>query len=244
MGPYFNEMIRIRIQIGNEIPHIAGMWDFCAEQITSSHLKWQKCYQITEHEKLSFWMSILKCVCEMYICAFIFAYSRSLSFSPCFSPFLISKGLSFANASDGGALAPGMLPFWTALAAYIITREVPNKWRRIGLAMILFGGLMVSLWQVLVEANEGVLNLSPDITCRWPAPCSAKWPQRATAGRAASRSCRTSRPRPRGWRGRPPYPARPTSPWTLPSFGLRFWQQASRMFNFLLSKLDGFLQLD
>ena len=70
-----------------------------------------------------------------------------------FSPFLISKGLSYANASDGGALAPGMLPFWTALAAYIITREVPNKWRRIGLAMILFGGLMVSLWQVLVDAN-------------------------------------------------------------------------------------------
>ena len=58
MGPYFNEMIRIRIQIGNEIPHIAGMWDFCAEQITSSHLKWQKCYQITEHEKLSFWIWI------------------------------------------------------------------------------------------------------------------------------------------------------------------------------------------
>ena len=72
-----------------------------------------------------------------------------------FSPFLISKGLSYANASDGGALAPGMLPFWTALAAYMITREVPNKWRRIGLAMILFGGLMVSLWQVLVDANEG-----------------------------------------------------------------------------------------
>ena len=42
MGPYFNEMIRIRIQIGNEIPHIAGMWDFCAEQITSSHLKCAK----------------------------------------------------------------------------------------------------------------------------------------------------------------------------------------------------------
>ena len=51
-------------------------------------------------------------------------------------------------------------------------------------------------------------------------------------------------PRPRGWRGRPPYPARPTSPWTLPSFGLRFWQQASRLSNFLLSILDGFLQLD
>ena len=51
MGPYFNEMIRIRIQIGNEIPHIAGMWDFCAEQITSSHLK---CAKVLPDQKKSF----------------------------------------------------------------------------------------------------------------------------------------------------------------------------------------------
>ena len=37
-----------------------------------------------------------------------------------FSPYLISKGLSYAPTSDGGALAPGMLLFWTALAAYIL----------------------------------------------------------------------------------------------------------------------------
>ena len=33
-------------------------------------------------------------------------------------PYIVSSGLSFAPASDGGVLAPGMLPFWTALAAF------------------------------------------------------------------------------------------------------------------------------
>ena len=42
-------------------------------------------------------------------------------------PYLISSGVYYAPASDAGALAPGMLPFWTALFAFIITGEKPSK---------------------------------------------------------------------------------------------------------------------
>ena len=44
-------------------------------------------------------------------------------------PYLISTGVYYAPASDAGALAPGMLPFWTALFAFIITGEKPTKIR-------------------------------------------------------------------------------------------------------------------
>jgi drug/metabolite transporter (DMT)-like permease len=64
-------------------------------------------------------------------------------------------GLSFAPASDGGALAPGMLPFWTALAAYAMAGEVPGPRRRVGLAMILAGAMVVSLWQILAGTVDG-----------------------------------------------------------------------------------------
>lgn len=70
-------------------------------------------------------------------------------------PFVVSKGLDFAPASDGGALAPGMLPFWTTLAAFALAGEVPGPRRRIGLAMILTGAMIVSLWQVASGADDG-----------------------------------------------------------------------------------------
>ncbi|MEO0545985.1 MAG: DMT family transporter [Pseudomonadota bacterium] len=69
-------------------------------------------------------------------------------------PFVVSLGLAYAPASDGGALAPGMLPFWTALAAYALAGEVPGPRRRIGLAMILGGAVVVSLWQIIAGADE------------------------------------------------------------------------------------------
>lgn len=72
-----------------------------------------------------------------------------------FFPFVISTGLAYAPASDGGALAPGMLPFWTALAAYVIAGEVTGPRRRIGLAMILAGAMIVSLWQVFSGTVDG-----------------------------------------------------------------------------------------
>lgn len=70
-------------------------------------------------------------------------------------PYTVSKGLAYAPASDAGALAPGMLPFWTALAAFILTREIPGPKRRIGLAMILAGAITVGLWQIMAGAENG-----------------------------------------------------------------------------------------
>ena len=70
-------------------------------------------------------------------------------------PYVVSKGLAYAPASDGGALAPGMLPFWTALAAWALMGDVPGPRRRIGLAMILVGAAVVSLWQIVAGAADG-----------------------------------------------------------------------------------------
>ena len=71
-------------------------------------------------------------------------------------PYIVSSGLSFAPASDGGVLAPGMLPFWTALAAFFILGEKLDKVRRTGLFIILVGALMVGLWQIIFNSGEGV----------------------------------------------------------------------------------------
>ena len=38
-------------------------------------------------------------------------------------PAILMAGLQFAPASDAGALAPGMLPFWTALVAAAMLGE-------------------------------------------------------------------------------------------------------------------------
>ena len=71
-------------------------------------------------------------------------------------PYIVSSGLSFAPASDGGVLAPGMLPFWTALAAFFILGEKLDQVRRTGLFIILVGALMVGLWQIIFNSDEGV----------------------------------------------------------------------------------------
>ena len=70
-------------------------------------------------------------------------------------PAILMAGLQFAPASDAGALAPGMLPFWTALVAAAMLGEVPGPRRKIGLGMILAGAMMVGLWQALVDAESG-----------------------------------------------------------------------------------------
>lgn len=69
-------------------------------------------------------------------------------------PFVVSTGLAYAPASDGGALAPGMLPFWTALAAFVLAGEVTGPRRRLGLVMILAGAMIVSLWQIIAGPDE------------------------------------------------------------------------------------------
>ena len=68
-------------------------------------------------------------------------------------PYIVSSGLVYAAASDGGALAPGILPFWTALAVFFITKERPNGFRKLGLALILSGALIVSLWDVFFTSS-------------------------------------------------------------------------------------------
>lgn len=70
-------------------------------------------------------------------------------------PAIIMIGLTYAPASDAGPLAPGTLPFWTALAAWALMGEVPGPRRRLGLVLILAGAAMVSLWQIAAENHPG-----------------------------------------------------------------------------------------
>ncbi len=68
-------------------------------------------------------------------------------------PYLISSGVYYAPASDAGALAPGMLPFWTALFAFIIVGERPTKLRSLGLIIILAGAFLVGSYSILRASN-------------------------------------------------------------------------------------------
>ena len=68
-------------------------------------------------------------------------------------PYFVSLGLSFASASDAGALAPGLLPFWTALFSWLILGELISKIRLVGLAIILLGATLVGLWQIVGNAE-------------------------------------------------------------------------------------------
>ena len=69
-------------------------------------------------------------------------------------PYLISTGVYYAPASDAGALAAGMLPFWTALFAFIITGETPTKIRFLGLAIILLGAFLVGSYSILSSSGQ------------------------------------------------------------------------------------------
>ena len=71
-------------------------------------------------------------------------------------PYFVSLGLSFASASDAGALAPGMLPFWTALFSWLILGELISRIRLVGLAIILFGATLVGVWQIVGNAEPDV----------------------------------------------------------------------------------------
>ena len=64
-------------------------------------------------------------------------------------PYFVSLGLSFASASDAGALAPGMLPFWTALFSWLILGESISRIRFLGLLIILFGATLIGVWQIV-----------------------------------------------------------------------------------------------
>ena len=71
-------------------------------------------------------------------------------------PYLISTGVYYAPASDAGALAAGMLPFWTALFAFIIAGEKPSKIRFFGLLIIVVGALLVGSYSVLSSNGQDI----------------------------------------------------------------------------------------
>ena len=94
-------------------------------------------------------------------------------------PYVVSKVLAFAPASDGGALAPGMFPFWAALAAYGLAGDVPGPGRSLGWAMILLGALLLSLWPILKGGSDGawrghLIFLSGPVFGRYIPLCFAK----------------------------------------------------------------------
>ncbi|MAT88688.1 MAG: hypothetical protein CL532_09125 [Aestuariivita sp.] len=64
-------------------------------------------------------------------------------------PYVIAEGLYYASVSDAGALAPGTLPFWAALFAFLILGERPNRIKIVGLAFILVGAMFVGVWKIL-----------------------------------------------------------------------------------------------
>ena len=81
----------------------------------------------------------------------IFALGASALF-----PWVLSMGLYYSPASNAGALGPGTLPFWTALIAFLITSEKPNRSRKVGLFVILLGALVIGIVQF--ETNYGDLT--------------------------------------------------------------------------------------
>lgn len=70
-------------------------------------------------------------------------------------PYLLSSALLFAPASDAGILAPGTLPFWSALSAFILLGDRPTKTCQLGLLCILAGALSIALWEVFFAASAG-----------------------------------------------------------------------------------------
>lgn len=70
-------------------------------------------------------------------------------------PALVITGLHFAPASDAGPLAPGTLPFWTALVAWLLMGERQGPRRLAGLALIFVGAAMVGLWGAVSGAEPG-----------------------------------------------------------------------------------------
>ena len=72
-------------------------------------------------------------------------------------PYIVSSGLSFAPASDGGVLVPGMLPFWTALAAFLILGEKLDKYVELDCLLYLLERAIGWLCkQILFNSDEGV----------------------------------------------------------------------------------------
>jgi drug/metabolite transporter (DMT)-like permease len=70
-------------------------------------------------------------------------------------PYFLSSALQFAPASDAGILAPGTLPFWAALSAFLLMGDRPNKVRQVGLLCIIAGALSIAIWEILLTSSNG-----------------------------------------------------------------------------------------
>ncbi len=71
---------------------------------------------------------------------------------------LAYSAFTFAPAAHGSVLMPGLLPLTTALLSVLLLGEVLNKGRKLGLLLILCGGLLVggaSIWQAYAASSSG-----------------------------------------------------------------------------------------
>jgi drug/metabolite transporter (DMT)-like permease len=71
---------------------------------------------------------------------------------------LAYSAFTYAPAAHGSVLMPGLLPLSTALLSVLLLGEVLNKGRKLGLLLILGGGMLVggaSLWQAYVDSASG-----------------------------------------------------------------------------------------
>ena len=71
---------------------------------------------------------------------------------------LAYSAFTFAPAAHGSVLMPGLLPLSTALLSVLLLGEVLNRGRKLGLLLILCGGLLVggaSIWQAYVDSASG-----------------------------------------------------------------------------------------
>ncbi len=68
--------------------------------------------------------------------------------------FFAFAGFTFAPASHGGVLLPGILPLWTATLAVLLLGERFGPWRRLALALIASGVACLG-WTSLGEGGPG-----------------------------------------------------------------------------------------
>jgi drug/metabolite transporter (DMT)-like permease len=71
---------------------------------------------------------------------------------------LAYSAFTFAPAAHGSVLMPGLLPLTTALLSVLLLGEVLSKGRKLGLLLILCGGLLVggaSLWKAYADSSAG-----------------------------------------------------------------------------------------
>ena len=70
-------------------------------------------------------------------------------------PYIVSSGLSFAPASTVEFLLLACYRFDSASRFFILGEKL-DRVRRTGLLIILIGALMVGLWQIIFNSDEGV----------------------------------------------------------------------------------------